>query len=663
MARFGTWTAHFLSELRRRRVLRVLGFYAVTVWIILQIASDTFDPLGIPQAIHTTIIVAALFGFPVVAILAWVFDITRKGLIRTEPLEHEAHFNELGEAIAESPRLWIDVLVITVLLGMIAYLLIHPDGLEPGARSPSVAVLPFVDISAQRDNEYFSDGLTEALIATLAQLPGIQVASATSSFKYKGQRPDLAVVGERLGVSTVLEGSVRKAADGSLKITAQLIDIDSNFHLWSETYDGSLDDIFTVQEGIARAIARTLQVTLMPETAEMLAKPTTADNEAYKLYLIGLGHLRSDRTVENMERAVEFFDRALRRDPRFALAEAGLCSAYMQIYESRHEEANVDKAIETCLAARDRDGSLVEVHTALGRMYFQTGRLELAIESLERAVKLNPRYAEARRWLGRAFDRAGEFEQAEAQLRKAVELDPMHWAAYASLGSFLMYQGRLDETETVFRRAAVYQGNASAFANLGAIYVKMGRFEDAEKDLRRSLEIEPTEYALYNLGTSYFYLGKFREARDAFERALEMSPNRHTYHGGVADTCRKLPGASECAETHYRQAIELVRGYLRVNPGNPEALASFALYLCRAGDVYEARQALERALDLHGENYEVLRAGVLVSASLGSDQAALDYLERLASQGRLDKMLTMHPDLERLRDQPRFQALLTEEEG
>jgi TolB-like protein len=230
-----------LSDLRRRKVFRVAATYGVVAWLSIEVASVVLPALHAPDWVVSAIVIAALVGFPVVLLLSWVFDVTPKGVIRTEPLGEDA------EDVRRIAKRGIDFVIIAVLLGVVGYLVYRQDFFiadAPGGRS--IAVLPFVDLSAEGGNEYFSDGISEELLNSLVSIDGLRVAARTSSFAFKGRNEDIRLIGEKLNVRTVLEGSVRRAGD-QLRITAQLINVEDGFHIWSETFNRRFDDIFTIQ--------------------------------------------------------------------------------------------------------------------------------------------------------------------------------------------------------------------------------------------------------------------------------------------------------------------------------------------------------------------------------------------------------------------------------
>ncbi|MGD9292335.1 MAG: FlgO family outer membrane protein, partial [Gammaproteobacteria bacterium] len=246
-----------VRDLKRRKVFRVIAAYGVIAWLLIEVSSVVLPALRAPDWTVTAVVVAAMAGFPITLLLAWVFDLTPRGVVRTAPAPERA------SEVHKVARVGIDLIVIGVLLAIIAYLVAQQGIFGPqGAGQQSIAVLPFVDVSEAGDNEYFSDGISEELLNSLVGIDGLRVAARTSSFAFKGRQEDVRAIGEKLNVQTVLEGSVRRAGD-QVRITANLIDVNDGFPIWSATYNRRLDDIFAIQDEIARSIVEALRLELV----------------------------------------------------------------------------------------------------------------------------------------------------------------------------------------------------------------------------------------------------------------------------------------------------------------------------------------------------------------------------------------------------------------
>ena len=303
-----------LAELKRRRVFRVAAMYGAAAWIITEVTATVFPHLGIPDWTVTFLIVLLVLGFPFAMIFAWIYDVGPDGLHRTEPLEQAQRAVESGRG-----RLLYAALLVIAMVGLAA--LLDPFGWRGGedVKKDSIAVLPFINLSGNDENDYFSDGMSEELLNLLAKVPGLKVAARTSSFAFKDQQVDVRDVATQLGVETVLEGSVRWSDESQVRITAQLIDAQTGYHLWSETYDEELENIFEVQDRISAEIVKALRIELSEPDAEKMhaaQQPPTTDVKAYEDYLQGR-HYWKRRGEGPLRRSIDFFQSSLGRDPGF----------------------------------------------------------------------------------------------------------------------------------------------------------------------------------------------------------------------------------------------------------------------------------------------------------------------------------------------------------
>jgi TolB-like protein/Tfp pilus assembly protein PilF len=374
-----------------------------------------------------------------------------------------------------------------------------------------------VDMSPARDQEYFTDGLSEELLNALAKIPELRVAARTSSFQFKGKTADVASIGRQLRVGTILEGSVRKAGR-HVRITAQLVKVEDGFELWSETYDRELDDIFGVQEDIARSVSSALKLRLLGEAG---APGARGNADAYNLYLQGR-YFADRRTREDLEKAVSYYQQALKLDPRYARAWVGLADAHSdqadqgsvplaEGYRKAHEE--VDKALEL-------DPDLAEAHAALGRI-----RLTYdwdwsgADATYKRALELEPGDARVVREAANLAATLGRFDEALRLDRRAAELDPLSVTAHYRLGLHTSYVGRLDEAEAAFHKALDLNPEyPAAHALLGRVFLARSKAQAALEEIER--ETEPS-WRRYGLALAYHALGRKGEADAALAELLE----------------------------------------------------------------------------------------------------------------------------------------------
>jgi TolB-like protein/Flp pilus assembly protein TadD len=430
----------FWHELKRRRVGKVAVAYGAVAWGATEAASVVLPALHVPEWAMTFIVVFLLVGFPIAMVLAWVFDATPDGIQRTEPLPDVPARNRVLTRAAYGAA---------VLLAMagLAYLL-YERGLGRAQAADghgSIAVLPFANLSGDPAQDYFSDGMSEELLNLLARVPGLQVAARTSAFAYKGRNVDIREVGRELGVETVLEGSVRQS-NGEVRITAQLIDAESGFHLWSETYDRKLEDIFAVQDEIAQAIVARLRIQLAPKEQQLAQReqPPTRDVEAYELYLQGQA-IWKRRGEDNLRRAIELYQQALGRDPAFARAHAALASAYVVLPGYSEEEDDEERyqrmAEESARQALAIDPKIGEAHAVLAQVNSDRGNLLDAESGFFFAISLEPNAPTPHHWYSILLSKVGRLDAALEQARRAFELDPSSPILASNLANAYLLRG------------------------------------------------------------------------------------------------------------------------------------------------------------------------------------------------------------------------------
>jgi serine/threonine-protein kinase len=400
--------------------------------------------------------------------------------------------------------------------------------IEPGIQS--IAVLPLENLSGDPEQEYFADGMTEALITELSRFSGLRVVSRTSVMRYKDTLAPLPEIGRELSVDAVVEGSVLKA-DGRVRVTAQLIDARADRHLWAENYDRELQDILALQSDVAREIARKVQVALTPAEESRLAETRPIDPEAYEAYLRGRYHFNRTSEAE-LEKAVGYFERALAKEPRYAAAYSGLADSYNRLGMTligRPPGEMRSKAIAAASEALRIDDGLAEAHVSLGWAKFFDWDWHGAEESFLRAIALNPRYAEAHQMYSLYLLALGRFDQAIATGRRAVELDPLSVNSQARLGQVLFFARRYDDAIREFRNALELDPNfVFALWHLGDTYVQVSRYDEAISVLEKAATLSKRNPAVLGyLGCAYSKSGRDREARELLKELTQLSDTRY----------------------------------------------------------------------------------------------------------------------------------------
>jgi TolB-like protein/Tfp pilus assembly protein PilF len=492
---------NFFSELKRRNVYKVAVAYAVVGWLLIQVATQVFPFLEIPNWTIRLVILLTALGFPIALIIAWAFELTPEGIKRTEAADAARKHSRGG--------MWIAVIVVAATLSLGLFFLgrytagrATPRVNDPAAApntQKSIAVLPLVNTSGDPSNEYFSDGLSEELTAVLAKIPELKVIGRSSSFFFKGKSDDSAAIGQKLGVANLIEGSVRKQGD-RVRIVAELISAADGRSLWSETYDRDLKDVFAVQSEIAKAVAEQMKVKLLGERPQSDAAPSNQNLAAYNAVLQSDFYFQQ-LTAESLRRAIEFLEEAVRLDPNYAVAYARLSQAWRQ-YAASFAANEGPKAFEEARRAADKAVSLApdlfDVRMAVGFLAF-TPDLDFrrAEKEFRRVLESSPNHAVAKSFLGAALSAQGRLAEAEQTCREALLLDPLRTITWFNIGRVVVGMGRYKEAEELFRKGLEIQPQASRFHSYLAILdIIQNRPEQAMDNARLETEGFWRDYAV-----------------------------------------------------------------------------------------------------------------------------------------------------------------------
>jgi adenylate cyclase len=525
----GSKFGSFIAELRRRRVIRVVILYAVVGWVIIEVASTIIPGLNLPEWAVTLIITLVALGFPLAVIMAWAFDVGPDGVHRTPPLVTNGNSGEpvrRATAAPQSPQAVPPVQPGAVQTNVARV----PPGSDSEAEARrTIAVLPFVNMSGDAENEYFSDGVSEEILNLLAKLPKLKVSSRTSSFAFKGKEFDIPEVARRLGVSTVLEGSVRRAGD-RVRITAQLIETESDSHLWSETYDRQMKDVFAIQDDIARSIVDALRVTLTPKERRAIQYVATSDAEAYDYYLRGRRFFYS-MSKRNFHHAVQLYQKAIERDANYALAHAGIADAHSFLF--MYGETTPENAQKSDVASRravELDGDSAEAHASRGISHSINKRYDEAEREFETAIMLNPALFEAHYFYARDCFAQGKFEKAARLFAEASLVNPTDYQTPNFLAMTYRELGRGAESLEAARKTVanaerhleLHPDDARALYLGATALQQIGETGRAMDWAERALAAEGDEPAvLYSVACFHSLAGNKERALDLLERAVD----------------------------------------------------------------------------------------------------------------------------------------------
>ncbi len=551
---------YFFGELKRRNVYKVAVTYAVIAWLLIQAASILLPTFEAPSWVMKALVVFLIFGFAMAVFISWAFEATPQGMKRTEDVCPD-------EVLPSwSPRKFAALIVTIAMLAasLLVFELLRSqskprDALDLPAKS--IAVLPFENLSRDPDNAYFTEGIQDEILARLAKIADLKVISRTSTQRYKSSPDDLPQIAKRLGVSNILEGSVQKTAD-RVHVTVKLLNAASDAHLWAETYDRNLTDVFAAESDIAKMIADTLRAKLSGSEQQAIAVRPTENAEAHQLYLRGR-YFWNKRTGADFKKAIGYFNQAIDKDPNYALAYAGLADAYVLLsaYAEASPKESLPQAKAAAAKALELDSTLGEAHTTLANalVAYDLNFAE-ANREFQRAIELNPNYATAHQWyaetglvplgqfekaiaevkraleldplsivinadVGTVLTNARRYDHAIEQLRKTMEMDPGFYYVHWTLGNALELKGLTEEAIAEYKEAIALNDDPLPRALLGHLYAKIGRKNEALailKQLRELRESSKQRYiSPYNLALIHIGLDQKNEAIQLLEETYE----------------------------------------------------------------------------------------------------------------------------------------------
>ena len=488
--------ARFWQELKRRKVIQVIIVYATAAFVILELVDIITEPLKLPEWTVAFIIVLLCVGFIIAVILSWIYDLGPEGVKKTESIEVTKE--QVPPSVPVKKGVKVSGVIIAVLI-IAAVILAYPkifkkdkfEGIRDTDGKISIAVLPFADMSPNNDQEYFCEGMAEEIINALSHITDLRVVARTSAFSFKGKNMDIREIGKKLNVGVILEGSVRKSGD-NLRVTAQLINIEDGYHLWSEKYERKLEDVFAIQDEISLAIVDKLKVKLLSGEKNELVKRFTENKEAYNLFLKGR-YSWNRRSEVGFNEAFGFFERAIELDPDYALAYAGLADCYcmLSIHLGR-PESFIRKGRTAAEKALSIDETLAEAHASLGFIKLTYDWDWLGSErSFKQAIHLNPHYPTANNWYALLLSILNRHDEAIHYMTQAWEYDP---------------------------------GSPIINRDLAVMYAWAGDYQKALNQLIFTIDMDPGfAPAYFFMGNVYFWMKEYELAIEYFEKVREMT--------------------------------------------------------------------------------------------------------------------------------------------
>jgi tetratricopeptide (TPR) repeat protein len=528
----------------------------------------------------------------------------------------------------------------------------------PGPADRSVvAVMPLDNLGGDPGDEHLGVGLADTLVTHLASSSALTVVSRASTLEEFRRLGDTRGLARELGVTYLVGGGVQRLGD-SVRFNLSLIRPDASV-AWAESYEDRLSNLWSLQARAAVGLGEALGRPRAPGETRPSASPPTADNEALATYARARVLLERPDVPGNVDRAVEMFQAAVRRDPGFALAHAGLGEALWVRYEETKNAEWAPQARDAITEALRLDGALPAVRLVLARIYHGTGRTELALQQLREVVALRPGSDEAHARIARILNEQGRTEEAIAEIRTAITLRPKYWRHHSTLGVLYFFDARYDRAITAFEEASRLQpDNSRPLQQLGAAHHAAGHEDRALESYRRALALAPDARAYTNTGVILYYKGRFREAAEAFEQADRLEPGVPQKALNLGDAYAKL-GRPDDAHATYEEGVERCRRLLRVNARDASTVAYLALLEAKLGRHTEAVRHADEAVSLRPSDGDVLSFKASVLALAGRKPEAVDTLREALDNGYSVALARRDEDLAGLRDVPRFKELMS----
>jgi len=699
----------FFQELKRRNVVRVGVVYLVTAWLLAQVADLMLESFNAPGWVIQAILVVLIIGFPLALVFAWAFELTPEGLKKEKDVDR-------SQSITRVTGRKLDRAMILILVIALGYFVWesrvqhrHQDEAGPvvseattesgsAAAEPapkSIAVLPFVNMSSDPEQEYFSDGISEEILNSLAKVKDLKVAGRTSSFAFKGQNQDLRQIGDTLGVEHILEGSVRKSG-AKVRITAQLIQVDDGFHLWSETYDRELTDVFAIQDEIATAILTQLKAHLVGlDAAPDVAATARADSRAYDLYLLARQRMY-ERTGPNIQSAAELLDRAIAIDAGYApaYAQRGITTLLLAEGSGTYGDLPLEQALAQGKLYLDKalqlDPDLAEAWAGMG-LYHNTRPLgsEEAIAALRKALELNAGLIDASNWLHNTLQQLGRPTEARQVVMDMVERDPLYRPGIRNAVNSFNAFGEYDQALAYLERIKpLIPNDAVIQSSTAAVHFEQGQVAEALREVEAAVALQPTN-SVARLTRSFawmashqweqvaaegeewtriwglVHLGRGEEAAMLARQRAEKNADAATWLAFLNATGRSAE-AVDFIETRWTDLDALERDYPPYGGLGHLMMLDVALAYSRAGNQPRFDDALARVRRVSDE----LQAQGIDSplffmseashqALAGNLEASVDWLDRAVSRGYISTLRISQewPCLEPLEGHPRYEAV------
>jgi TolB-like protein/Flp pilus assembly protein TadD len=590
-------------------------------------------------------------------------DVANQTLLNNQ---HQGHLKSKSER-----RIYVALTLLTTFLGLLYFNTFDKSNPHTNNKvktnelnqstPPSIAVLPFKDFSQDKKLEYLSLGLTEEILNVLANIKELRVSARTSSFAFKNDTLDIREIGNKLNVNYILEGSIRKYKN-KIRVTAQLINTKTNFHLMSDNFDYELKDIFKFQDDISNRIVRKLSIVLSEKSKLLFEVEKNAVPEAYNNYLLAISHLNLDNTRTSIQRAIDSFEVAISISPKYAKAYAGLCQSYLEAndYYSSSSDNLIKKAETACTKARSLNPQLIEVYISLGNLYRVKKDFKSAINILNIALTKNPNSINALIEIGKTYRESQDLENAEVFLNQAIQLEPNNWLAFNQLGLANLFLGDHSKAEAAFKKILhIDPHNTSGLNNLGTLYLFQAKFERAASYFQRAMKIDPSTVNYSNHATVLHYLGHYQEAIELYKKILFDNEKNHFIWGNMGDSYVQLKKKPE-AELSYKRAIIEAEKELLLTPKDETTINMLAYYYARVGNHEKAKTFRRNSITHTTNDMYIHYYASLTSLIVGDIDGALEDINNALENGYNKKFMAIAPEFAALHNNQEFIRMINE---
>jgi serine/threonine protein kinase/tetratricopeptide (TPR) repeat protein len=529
------------------------------------------------------------------------------------------------------------------------------SGIPPLSSGRFVAVLPIQVLGDSSQIGYVAQGVEEALSSKLFQLKDVRVTSSDEADKQDQKQP-LTKIARNLGANYLVQGTLQGSGD-RIRVTMRLQDALHDKRIWTKEFDGVPTDLFTLEDQIYSDLVAALDVSVTSDEVANAKTRPTENGAAYDYYVRGRNSLRG-HDIKSIQSALDYFDQALKADPKFALAFTGMADASLRMYGFKKDNFWTQKALTAAQAAEQINDKLPEVHSALGSAFIATGKYAEAITELKRAISLAPSSDEAYRRLGGAYLASGDYPHAIEAFQKAVGLNSYFWVNQNALGNAYFQSGDYPKALQGFQQVTVLAPDIeTGFENMGNVYAQQGNYQQAVTYFQKALQIEPYYTTYSNLGSAYFFLKQYAQAVPMFEKAVELNPNDSSAAVNLGDAYRGA-GQQDKARATYQQAVSLGYKQLQTNPQDADVMAEIALCYANLGDAQQADTFIKKARAIDKSNVGYIYEEAQIYSLLGKPKEALKALQESLEKHYPAEAVAPDPNVDNLRSSPEFNDLI-----